>query len=275
MAHTTRSKRFSFHAGETTLERSVGLRAPATGGPGWLEPARHGAGREAFVRRFLQYAWGMIAHPGATIPALAAEHSIRWAVALEALSVLQVWGNMLLFAAFGYSWLGTRPLLLDPTYVGGFGYLRIPADQWGAAFAVLLPVLALFGLVVVPGVAQLVSKLWGGQGTFEQMVNVLTFAFVPSVAIGWLSEWLTGVPLNLLTGHPYFYAAAMQGEFGPTVAVLWTAYATLVYVIPWAWGIVLGVTGIRRVQRIPLWAASVTMLLGFAASLLITTTFVR
>jgi hypothetical protein len=167
-----------------------------------------------------------------------------------------VWGNMLLFAGFGYHWLGTRPLLEDPTYVGGFGYLRVSAGAWLPIFTAFVPVNALVTLVVVPGVAQVLSKLWRGQGRFEQMVNVLTLATVPSLVIGWLNEWLTGVPLNFLTGQPYFYAAAMQGAYGSTFATLWTVYAAAVYVIPWTWGIVLGVIGIQRVQRIPWWAAT-------------------
>jgi hypothetical protein len=83
-----------------------------------------------------------------------------------------VWGNMLLFAGFGYHWLGTRPLLEDPTYVGGFGYLRVSAGAWLPIFTAFVPVNALVTLVVVPGVAQVLSKLWRGQGRFEQMVNV-------------------------------------------------------------------------------------------------------
>jgi hypothetical protein len=227
------------------------------------------------IHRFLRYLWGIIAHPIATIDALAADRSIGWAVAVAALGVVQVWGNMLLFAAFGYNWLGTLPLLPDPTYVGWFGYLQVTAAQWLPTFAALLPVLALFELVVAPGVAQLLSKAWAGRGTFEQMVNVLTFASVPGLLVGSVSEWLTGVPLNLLTGQPYFYSAAMQGAYGSTVAVVWTSYASAVYVIPWLWGLVLDTIGIRRVQRIPLWAAALTMLVGFALTMLITTTFVR
>ena len=227
------------------------------------------------ARHLVQYAWGTIARPGPTFEALAAERSVRWALAIAALGVVEGWGNMALFALFGYDWLGSRPLLADPTYVGGMGYWRVPADQWLPIFAALLPVLALYGLVIVPGTAHLLSKLWGGRGTYEQMVNVLAFATVPSLAIAWLSEWLTGVPLNLLSGRAYFYGAAMQGEFGPTVAILWTIYASVVYTIPWAWGIVLGIVGIRRVQGISWPGAVVAMLVAFASSLLITSTFVR
>jgi hypothetical protein len=217
----------------------------------------------------------MLAHPVATIDALAAERSVRWSVIVVCLGVLQVWGNMLLFAAFGFDWLGSRPLLEDPTYVGGFGYLRVPADRWLPVFAAYLPVNALYALVITPGAAHLLSKLWGGRGTFEQMVNLLVFATVPSLVVGWASEWLTGVPLNLLTGQAYFYAAAMQGVYGPTVGLLWTIYASAVYAAPWAWGVVLGTVAIHRVQHVPWWAAAVTMLVAFALQMLVASTFVR
>jgi hypothetical protein len=218
---------------------------------------------------------GILVRPRATIDHLAAEESVRWAVAVAALGVLQVWGNMAIFAAFGFDWLGTRRLMADPTYVGGFGYLRIGVAAWIPIFAAMMPVLGLFDLVVTPGVAQLVSKLWSGQAAFEQMVNTLTFATVPSLVVGWLNEWLTGVPLNLISGHPYWFVAAMEGKFGSTLAVIWNVYATAVYVIPWLWGIALGTLAIHRVQRIPVGAALVIMLTAFGMSMVITTTFVR
>ncbi len=248
---------------------------PAGSIPPTVTPAPRASAATSAARQFLGYAWGMLAHPRATIDTVAAESSVRWAVIVGSLGVVQVWGNMLLHAAFGYSWLGSRPLLSDPTYVGGFGYLRVSADEWLPVFAALMPVLALYQLTVVPGITHLFSKLWGGQGSFEQMVNVLALATMPSLAIGWLSEWLTSVPLDLLTGSAYFYADAMAGRFGPTLQVLWTTYAIAVYLIPWTWEFVLGVVGIHRVQRIPLWAATFVMLVGFSLSMLITTTFVR
>ncbi len=227
------------------------------------------------ARQFLSYAWGIVANPIATIDVLAGERSLRWAVLVVSLDVVQVWGNMLLFAAFGFDWLGSRPLLEDPTYVGGFGYLRVPAGQWLPVFAAYMPVNALFGLVVLPGATHVLSKLWHGRASFEQMVNVLVFASLPGVLIAWASEWLTGVPLNLLSGQAYFYGAAMQGAYGPAVAVLWTVYAIAVYGVGWTWGLVLQVIGVHRVQGIPWWGATAAVLVGFGLQMLIATTFVR
>ncbi len=227
------------------------------------------------ARRLAGYVWGVFVRPSSTFNQLAAEGTVRWAIAVTALGVLLGWGNMLLFAAFGYDWLGSRPLLLDPTYVGGFGYLRVPAAHWVPIFGALLPVLAAYGLTIVPGSAHLISKLWGGRGTFEQLVNVLAFAGVPSLVINTLSEYITGVPLNLLTHQEHFYGAAMHGAFGPTMQVVWTAYATLVYTIPWLWQIVLGVIGIHRVEHVSAAAATVAMLAAFGLNLLAVSTFVR
>ncbi len=238
-------------------------------------PATTPARGPSTTRQFLRYAVGIVRHPIATLDELATERSIRWAVIVASLGIAQVWGNMLLFAAFGFNWLGSEPLLEDPTYVGWFGYLRVPAGQWLPIFAAYLPASALYSLVVTPGAAHVLSKPWGGRATFEQMVNVLVFATVPGLAIGWASEWLTGVPLNLLSGQAYFYGAAMQGTYGPTMAALWTTYAIAVYAVPWAWGLVLGTIAIRRVERIPWVAAALAMVLAFSLSLLVTSTFVR
>ena len=90
---------------------------------------------------------------------------------LACLPVLQAWGNMALHTASGLDRPGTRPMLTDPTFVGGFGYLRVGLAHWVTAFAGLMPLLTLLSPVLVPGTAQLMSRLWRGQGDFEQMVN--------------------------------------------------------------------------------------------------------
>ena len=229
------------------------------------------------MRAFIRYFWHTIAHPRSTFDALAAERSIRWAIAAAALPVLQVWGNVALHALFGLDWLGTRPYLADPTFVGGYGHWHVNLAGWVPLFVILMPLLALLDLLLHAGLAQLVTKLWGGQGTFEQMVNTLTFAtVVPNIIVAGISEWLFGVPVALITGHPYWWNAAMQGAFGPTVGAVWNVYVLGVYIgLQWAWTIALGSTAIRRVQRIPRWAAVLTMLLAFAVTTLLSTVFVR
>ena len=229
------------------------------------------------MRQLIRYFWGTIVRPGATFDALATERSVRWAVMLACLPVLQVWGNMALHAAFGLDWLGTRPMLSDPTFVGGFGHLRIGLAHWVPVFAGLMPLLAFLNLVIIPGVAQLMSRLWRGQGAFEQMVNALAFAtLVPNLVIAATSEWLFSVPLALLSGHAYWWVEAMQGKFGPTVSAIWNFYVIGVYaVFQYVWAIALGSIAIRRIQRIPMGAAILTMLVSFAASMVIVTTFVR
>ncbi|MCE7980078.1 MAG: hypothetical protein DYG89_02705 [Caldilinea sp. CFX5] len=229
------------------------------------------------MNQFLHYFWGIIAHPNKTLATLAQERSVRWAVILAGLPVLQVWGNMLLHQAFGYDWLGTRPYLFDPTFIAGFGRLVIGLEHWVAIFAALMPLLALLGLVITPGVAQLLSKLWHGQGTFEQMVNTITFATtVPNLVIGATSEWLLSIPLSWLFRHDYFWEGAMRGELGPTIAVVWNAYVFGVYItLQYGWMIVLGTLAIRRVQKIPGWAAALTMLAAFLINFFISSLFVR
>jgi hypothetical protein len=148
---------------------------------------------------------------------------------------------------------------------------------WVPIFAALMPLLSLLDLVLHAGVAHLMSKLWGGQGTFEQMVNTLTFAsVVPNILIGGVSEWVFSAPMGLITGHSYWWNAAMQGEFGPVVGAVWNVYVLGVYIgLQWAWTIALGSMAIRRVQRIPTWAAILTMVVAFAVSMFLSSVFVR
>jgi hypothetical protein len=165
----------------------------------------------------------------------------------------------------GQDWLGTRRELPDPTYVGFFGRLAVGTENYVPIyFFVIGPLLALLGLVFVPGLAQVLSKLWRGQGTFEQMVNTLVFAQVPSLLIqSFLNDMvLAGLPANLLSGHPYAFTAAMNGEFGPLWSMISWMYMIGIYILGTGlWIVVLGTIAIHRVQRIPHWAAVLIMLI--------------
>lgn len=229
------------------------------------------------MKQFLRYFWGTIAHPRATFDRLAAERTVRWAIIAATLPVLQVWGNVALHTLFGLDWLGTKPYLSDPTFVGGFGHWHVSLDDWVPVFVALMPLLAFLDLVLYASVPQLMGKLWGGQGTFEQMVNTLAFAtVVPNMVVAGLSEWVFGVPLALITGHPYWWNAAMEGEFGPAVGAVWNLYVYGVYIgLQWAWTIALGAIAIRRTQRIPAWAAILTMTAAFAIVMFLASVFVR
>lgn len=229
------------------------------------------------MKQFLTFFWGTIARPRKTFDTLAAETTIRPAVIAVCLPVLSVWGNILLFAAFGFDWLGTRNDLPEPTFVAGYGLLQVGLEYWVPIFAALMLLLSLFSLILVPGTAHMFSKLWGGQGTFEQTVNVMAFAtVVPNVVIGAASEWVFGVPVNLISGHPYWWTAAMQGEFGQTASIIWNVYVLGFYIgVQWLWMIVLGAVAIRRVQRIPVWASILIMVIVLAIWQFIGSIFVR
>ena len=229
------------------------------------------------IRQFFHFFWGTIVHPRATFDMLASERTLRWAIIAAALPVLQVWGNVALFSAFGFDWLGTKPILADPTFVAGFGHWRVNRAGFVPVFVALMPLLAWWSLLLTTGTALLIGKLWGGQGTFEQLITPLAFATaVPTITIGATSEWLFGVPINLISGHPYWWVAAMSGELGPTLGLIWNLYVFGVYFgINWAWQIALGTLAIRRVQKIPAWAAVVTMLVTFALSMFFESVFVR
>ena len=218
-------------------------------------------------RKFFAYLWGTITHPGKTFDLLAQERSIRPAVMLAIFALLCVWLNYLLYRVFGYDWLGTRRELSEPTYVGFFGHLPVGLEHYVPLFLLVIsPLLALLGLFFMPGLVHVLSKLWRGQATFEQMVNTIGFAQLPSILIqGILNDMLlAGIPLFLLTGHPYPFTAAMNGEFGSFVAALWWVYMIGIYIIgTQLWIVILGTIAITRIQRIPCWAAVLIMLFAY------------
>ena len=55
------------------------------------------------MQQFIQYFWGTIVRPRATFDALAAERTVRWAVILACLLVMEVWGHMEYHVAWGQS----------------------------------------------------------------------------------------------------------------------------------------------------------------------------
>jgi hypothetical protein len=182
---------------------------------------------------------------------------------LMLLTQLLAYLNFLLYSIFGYDWLGTRRELPDPTYVGFFGRLAVGTEHYVLIFFFVIgPLLVLLELVVVPGLAHVLSKIWRGQGTFEQMINTLMFAQVPSLLIQTFFNdmILAGLPLNLLTGHPYAFTAVMNGEFGVLWSTIIWVYMIGVYILGTGlWVVVLGTIAIQRIQRIPLWAAAAIM----------------
>jgi len=218
------------------------------------------------MKQFFGYFWGVIAHPRATFDELGRQSSIRPAVLLIIFSLFLSYLNLLLTDLSGGDWLGTRRELPDPTYVGFFGRLPVGLENWVPIFFIaLVPILSLLGLAVVPGMAHLLSKLWRGQGTFEGSVNTLGFALgVPAIVIHSVTELLFTVPANLISGHSYWWTAAMNGEFGPVMAALWNFHVIGIYSIACdLWIIVLGTIAIRRVQGIPWWAATLISLFGY------------
>lgn len=231
------------------------------------------------MKQFFGYFWGVISRPRRTFDELARQPSIRPAVMLALLGLALGWLNLLLTVLSGSDWLGTRRELVDPTYVGFFGRLPVGLADWVPVFfTAIAPLLSLLELVVVPGLAHVLSKAWRGRGTFEGSVNALCFAAgVPTILICSLNDLLFTVPANLISGHPYWYTAAMNGEFGPVVAAIWNSYVIGIYAIAHdVWCVALGAVAIRRVQGIPWWAAAIIALFAYVLWMYgITATFVR
>lgn len=84
---------------------------------------------------------------------------------IAGLSVALCWAHIALHALLGLDWLGTRPLLQAPTFVAGFGHLRLWLEHYTGTFALMLVPGTFLGVLVVAGTAQILSRAWGGQGT--------------------------------------------------------------------------------------------------------------
>ncbi len=215
------------------------------------------------MKQFFGYVWGVIARPRATFEELGRQPSIRPAVMLIIFTLCLAYLNFLLTVLSGGDWLGTRRELPDPTYVGFYGRLPVGQEQWVTIWFTIFPFLSLLTLAAVPGLAHILSKLWRGRGTFEGTVNALTLASAPAILIASGSELLFTVPANLISGHPYWWAAAMNGEFGHVVAAIWNFYTIGIYTIACdLLTVVLGAVALRRVQGIPWWAAALISLFG-------------
>lgn len=215
------------------------------------------------MKKFFGYIWGVVARPRATFDELGRLTSIRPAVMLVSFTLLLAYLNYLLTTLTGSDWLGTRRELPDPTYLFFYGRVPVRLEQWVTIWFTILPFLSLLGLAAVPGLAHMLSKLWRGKGTFEGTVNALTLASAPAILIGCGSELLFTVPANLISGHPYWWTAAMNGEFGPVVAAIWSFYTIGIYTITSdLLTIVLGAVALHRVQGIPWWAAALILLFG-------------
>lgn len=84
------------------------------------------------------------------------------------------------------------------------------------------PILSLLGLAAVPSLAHILSKLWGGRGTFEGTVNSLMLASSPAILIGNRSElWtviLGAIAIRRVQGIPW-WAAALISLFGHVLRV--------------------------------------------------------
>ena len=213
------------------------------------------------MKQFFGYCWGVIVRPRATFDELGRQTSIRPAVLLNIVVLCLAYLNYLLTIFSCSDWLGTRRELPDPTYLFFFGRVPIRLEHWVTIWFTIFPILALLTLAAVPGLSHILSKLWRGRGTFEGTLNALAFASVPAILITSGSELLFTVPANLISGHPYWWTAAMNGEYGPVVAAIWTFYVIGIYSITSdLLTITLGTIAIRRVQGIPWWAAGLISL---------------
>jgi hypothetical protein len=109
---------------------------------------------------------------------------------------------------------------------------------------------------------------WSALGLFSSAV--------PGILIGATTEWIFGVPIDLLSGHKYWWAAAMYGELGPRVGLAWNLYMFGVYLgVQYLWQAALICLALRRVQRVPVWAAVLLGLVSYLLTMLFWSLLIR
>ena len=165
-------------------------------------------------RKFWSYCRGIVIHPQQTIRRVIIEEQ-KVAYGLAAVLLLSI----LYSIAVLISWAkGGAPSGYEP-------FLRIPAESyyfWQTFFTV--PV-GLIGWIFFAGSAQLLSKILGGQGSFEENLAVLGFPYVLMLPFSWLPEFI-GIFLPHPWGTSIYSGAVTAIRVG--ISVIWFAAVSIV-----------------------------------------------
>lgn len=242
------------------------------------EQAPYSRSKKPFIARLTYYLWGTIRHPGPTFAELAGErHILTGALPILVYFGLALVHGLLRNAIHGQQ-IGSEPMLADPTFVGGFGYLRLSAEAyrrgWATVFvAVMLPTM----WIAAGGFAYVLSRLWGGKGSFEANLNTIGFAiFVPWLVIQSTSEIIFGIPFNLMFDTAFWWVEAMMGVYGPTVALVWNIFVIGIYsTLTYLWSILLAAAAVRKTNGVSTPAALLTAVISFGLAVFLFSLVVR
>lgn len=210
------------------------------------------------MRTFRQYYLGTILRPARTFTALLEDpHRLRFGV-----TALCVNAALYTLVYVNLTIAGGAPSSFTP-------FLAIPKEHYYFYNQFMLAPSMFLCWILAGGVVQLLSRFFGGRGTFEDTLSLLGFC----VSIACLASLLHDLPdtslgaLGILDLNEYEIALN-----SPTIwrAVLWILYSS-----SFIWFIVLFSKAVRVVQRISFWPSFLVGSSGFVAYQLVFLVFNR
>jgi hypothetical protein len=196
---------------------------------------------------FAGYYVGTILRPQRTFEALLADKR-RLLLGLLALAVNAfLYTLVYVFLTMG----GGAPLAIHP-------WLAIPTDLYYFYNQFMLAPSLLMCWLLAGGVAQLLSRFFGGKGTFEDTLSLLGFA----ISVACLASLLHDLPDSFLGAIGLL--DLRQYEVALNSPTLWRAILLTLYSIYLLWFIVLFTKAVAVAQRIRLSQALVVGLVTFA-----------
>jgi len=175
-------------------------------------------------KQFWLYCWGTIAHPSNTFKDITGERS-KVTYGFAAVMLLSILYSVSVFIGFikGLTLIGYEP------------FLRIPTESyylWQTFFTI--PV-GLIGWILFAGSAHLLSRSFGGRGTFEDNLAVLGFPFILMLPLSWFPEIIVTLFVPDWWGTP-----------------TWNTIDFILIGVSTTWFLIVSIIALRQAQNLPL-----------------------
>ncbi len=210
------------------------------------------------LRSFRDYYFGVIFHPRSTFEALLADHRrLRFGLIAILINAF-LYTLVYIFLTAG----GGAPSVATP-------WLAIPKEVYYSYDRFIVAPSMLMGWILAAGVAQLLSHLFSGKGSFED--NLSAFGFAISIAC--LASLIHDLPDSFLGAIGLLDLRAYEVTLNsPTI---WRAILLTLYGLSILWFMVLFPLGLRAAQRMKLWPFIFTGLFSYFVYQLVFYTFNR
>ena len=200
-------------------------------------------GEIEIMKRFWAYLGGTVIRPRSTFTRLVADpHHLAYGVGAQALI-----GLLYTLTVIGLAMVKAK-IMVPP-------WVAIPAESyyfWEIFFAA--PVF-LAGWILAAGIVQLLSKPFGGTGTFEGTLAVLGFAMTVPAFVTWIPETLGTILMltGVMTQEQWLAIIAQPG--------FWQVFAQVYQFVALGWYFLLIPLAVAAAQKARWWGAVVIGLL--------------